>query len=113
MQVFILLCTDALSASFFLLLFSISFFPLCLRWSGVDLTSDDALAHMTFAGFAGQRLTVLSESSQAADPDGAVYVCDFSELLALEVCASFVIFFVLFHFSDFHIYVIFDAGALL
>lgn len=41
------------------------------NWTGVDLTSDDALAHMTFAGFAGQRLTVLSESIRAVDPDGS------------------------------------------
>ena len=64
-------------------------------WTKVDVTSDVALARMTFAGYAGQRLRLLTTAEQNIERDEqneelrAVYVSDFSDLLSLEVRAGY------------------------
>ena len=50
-------------------------------WEGVDVTSDDVITQMVFAGLAGDRL----EKINGGDIDGAVWKADFSELVTLDV----------------------------
>ena len=54
-------------------------------WEGVDVTSDDVITQMVFAGLAGNRL----EKINGGDIDDAVWKADFSELVTLDVRPSY------------------------
>ena len=59
-------------------------------WTGVDVTADETISRMTFAGFAGWRLRLLTADEQRyAEKDGATYAVSFAELKAFPVRAGF------------------------
>jgi hypothetical protein len=58
--------------------------PPLTNWSGLDVASDAALAHMVFCGAAGWRLR-----AQPRDADGAVWSVDFAELAEFRVRPDF------------------------
>ena len=52
-----------------------------MDWSKIDKTSDEAVSAMCFAGMAAPRVIRLSNDT---DPDGAVFMVDFSEMVGLD-----------------------------
>jgi len=58
-------------------------------WTGVDVTSDDAIVQMVFAGMCGSRVMRMTKEQTNADVDKAMWSVDFTELAGLETRAGF------------------------